>query len=243
MSNPATGLDKVSHPGVKHGVKLPVKTDPLPVQPITSLQATQEQYMLLLFLPIIKGLATSLAGQTAKLVAQDVPPDIRAATGVHYFMIHGVPSGAASTLPVPTFQAPEGKDLFVVMSLYDRPFGPYISAFTAIQPIADGLNAVLQAMDETGIIEPTDPTSAAFILANGGVFQNSDAFISLLMRYNFADPTIPAATSPTNNLTPHATPKYFLGATFPGLTVGSILQSYPDAGALWPNPPVPITFN
>lgn len=209
--------------------------------PVTSLQPQQQQHMLLLFLPVYKGLIEKLAGNVQTTVAA-AGPDLRASTGVHFFMTYGVPNGTASTLPVPTFQTPQDKDLFVVMSIYDAPFGPYISAFTSIEPIADGLNAVLQALDESGIVEPTDPTSAAYILANGGVYKNSDAFVSLLMRYNFADPTIPGATSATNIADPQPAPKYFLGATFPGLTIGSILQSYPDAVASWPNPAVPITY-
>lgn len=39
-------------------------------------------------------------------------------------MVTAVANGAASTLPVPTFQAAEGKDLFVVLSIYDAPFTP-----------------------------------------------------------------------------------------------------------------------
>jgi hypothetical protein len=198
--------------------------------------------MLLLFLPVTKGLAGSLATETNKSLSAVTGPDLRAATGVHFFMFYGVPDGAASTLPVPTFKSVAGKDAFVILSIYDAPFTPYISAFTSVPAIAAGLDFVLQAMDESGIIAPTEPTSAAFILKNGGVFKNSASFIKLLMRYNFADPTIPAATGASAIANPQAHPKYFLGATFPGLTVGSILQSYPQAAALWPLPSPQITY-
>jgi hypothetical protein len=143
-------------------------------------------------------------------------------------------------LPVPSFQTAKGKDLLVVLSIYDADFGPYISAFTSNPAIAAGLDLILSLMDESGIVQPTDPTSAAFILKHGGVAKNNTAFFKLLMRYNFADPTIPGAAKLPPN-TP-ANPKYQFGATFPGLTIGSILQNYPDAPQLWPLPPVDITF-
>ncbi len=211
--------------------------------PITILQPSAQQHMLLLFLPVIKGAAGLLAQSTnALLSAPEAGPDLRAAAGVHFFMVTAVANGAASTLPVPTFQAAEGKDLFVVLSIYDAPFTPYISAFTSNVFIAAGLDKVLEALDETGIIAPTDQTSAAYILAHGGVFKNSANFIKLLLRYNFADPTIPAATGKAAIANPQPNPKYFLGATFPGLTIGSILQSYPQAAELWPQNSVPITY-
>jgi hypothetical protein len=209
------------------------------VDPITSLQPPQQQHMLLLFLPVKKGAVTQLAKSTGEALSSNDATDFRAATGVHFFMVYGVPNGAPSTLPVPTFNAPEGKDLMVVLSIYDAPFGPYIGAFTNNEDIANGLNGILYALDETGIITPDKPTSAEFILKHGGVFKNKEAFVKLLMRYNFADPTIPAATSA--GIVP-AGAKYVFGGTFPGLTIGSILQNYPDAASLWPAVPVPITF-
>jgi len=212
------------------------------VDPITSLQPSQEQHMLLAFLPVLKGVAKGLVSSANEALSSAVTPDLRAATGVHFFMLHGVSDGAISTIPVPTFKSPKGKDTLVVLSIYDAPFTPYISAFTNIPAIAAGLDMVLQAMDETGIIPPTESSSAAFILSHGGVFKNSTSFIQLLMRYNFADPTIPAATGAGDIANPQPNPKYFLGATFPGLTVGSILQNYPDAGALWPLPSPKITY-
>ena len=53
--------------------------------PVTSLQPQQQQHMLLLFLPVIKGLITQLAGKVQSTVAE-AGPDLRAATGVHFFM-------------------------------------------------------------------------------------------------------------------------------------------------------------
>ncbi|MDQ3815368.1 MAG: hypothetical protein M3347_15730 [Armatimonadota bacterium] len=222
------------------------------VGPITHVTAPEEQHMLLLFFPLKAGtLEQSLSAARDVFtppVADDVAdvattgPDPRIATGVHFFMVYGLPAGKQPepTLPVPSFQTAPGKDLLVVLSLYDADFRPYISAFTSNPPVALGLNAILTLLDETGIVDPTDPTSAAFILYHGGVAQNNTAFLKLLMRYNFADPTIPGAVAIPGETPPPA--KYFLGATFPGLTIGSILQNYPDAPALWPNPPVKITF-
>ncbi|HYC93770.1 MAG TPA: hypothetical protein VEO54_31495 [Thermoanaerobaculia bacterium] len=215
------------------------------VEPISVLAPPQEQHMLLLFLPLKKGiLANPQVNELAvNLVNAVAPVDNRAATGVHFAMFHLVPDGTASALPVPTFQAPAGKDLLVAQSLYDAPFDPYISAFTTDPAIATGLDGLLSILDETGIPIADPATSAAQILANGGVFQNSEAFIALLMRYNFGDPTIPAATSTENIANPAPPPqRYVLFATFPGLTVGSILQNYPDAQALWPSDAQPITF-
>jgi hypothetical protein len=212
--------------------------------PITSLPAPSEQHLLLLFLPVKTG-QTDQAAAAAKQAFQQpllptTGPDIRALTGVHFFMFYGLDAGATPGLPVPSFQTAEGKGLLVALAIYDSNFIPYISAFTSQPPIAAGLDLLLTQLDESGIVPPTDPTSAAFILANGGVAVNNDEFISLLMRYNFGDPAIPAAAKHPVNTPAH--PKYLLGATFPGLTVTHILQSYPDAKTLWPWPPVDITF-
>ena len=240
--------DSMKNPS--HVVLAPTPTIPITpksaaaVQPISVLAPPQEQHMLLLFLPLKKGvLANPQVNKLAmNLVNAVAPADNRAATGVHFAMFHLVTDGAASALPVPTFQAPAGKDMLVAQSLYDAPFDPYISAFTTDPVIAAGLDGLLSIVDESGITIADPATSAAQILANGGVFQNSEAFITLLMRYNFGDPTIPAATS-AKNIDPAPGPqRYALFATFPGLTVGSILQNYPDAAALWPSNAKPITF-
>ncbi len=222
--------------------------------PITSLATPAEQHMLFLFFPLKKGsLSPALEGARSSFGAQPTLAasqpesaadgvDPRAQTGVHFFMFYGLPADTAPqpSLPVPSFQTSPGKDLLVVISLYDADFGPYISAFTTQPPIAKGLDTILSLMDESGLVEPSDPSSAAFILAHGGVAKNSSSFLTLLMRYNFADPTIPGANVfPVN--TP-AKPKYLLGATFPGLTVGNILQNYPQAGSLWPLPARAIQF-
>jgi hypothetical protein len=219
------------------------------VGPITAVAAPQEQHMLFLFFPLKKGTlkqsvgaAQDVFGAPAAKRAASSGPDPRIATGVHFFMFYGLPADTTPTptLPVPSFQTAKGKDLLVVLSIYDADFGPYISSFTSNPTIAAGLNLILSLMDESGIVPPTDPTSAAFILKHGGVAQNNTAFFKLLMRYNFADPTIPgAAKFPVN--TP-ANPKYKFGATFPGLTIGSILQNYPNASTSWPMPPVDIQF-
>lgn len=233
-----------------------VASDSNAVQPITYLAAPQEQHLLMLFFPLQKGklaealgavggLTSSSASSTDDTTSNEVAaggPDTRAATGVHFFLFYGLPADTEPTpaLPVPSFSTAPGKDLLVVLSIYDADFTPYISAFTSQPAIAYGLNAILSLMDESGIVPDTDHTSAKFILSNGGVAQNNLAFVDLLMRYNFADPTIPgAAKLPVSGL---SHPKYVLGATFPGLTIGSILQNYPNATALWPSTPVDITF-
>jgi hypothetical protein len=217
------------------------------VGPITAVAAPQEQHMLFLFFPLQKGTvkksvsaAQNIFGVPATKKAATAGPDPRVATGVHFFMFYGLPADTTPSLKVPSFQTAKGKDLLVVISIYDADFGPYISAFTSNKTIAQGLDLILSLMDESGIVQPTDPTSAAFILKHGGVAQNNTAFFKLLMRYNFADPTIPGAAKLPPN-TP-ANPKYQFGATFPGLTIGSILQNYPNATALWPLPPADITF-
>ena len=218
--------------------------------PITSLAAAQEQHMLFLFFPLKKGTGQQ-ANQSAREVFAAAQPtnkgganaaDPRVATGVHFFMFYHLAADTVPqpALPVPSFTTAPGKDLLVVMSIYDRDFGPYISSFTTNPVIALGLNAILAAMDETGFVKDTDPSSAAFILAHGGVAKNTPGFLKLLMRYNFADPTLPAAANLP--LKSPANPKYTLGATFPGLTVGWILQNYPNAAAQWPFPPPVITF-
>ncbi|WP_448700793.1 hypothetical protein ACFGVR_01995 [Mucilaginibacter sp. AW1-3] len=208
--------------------------------PIKNVAAGDEQHLLFLFVPLKKGKSATAAKEiehlqgTIKAHAASVDP--RAATGVHFFMIYHQADGQATPgIPVPGFQSFPGKDVLVVMSLYDNDFAPYISAFFTLPPVVAGLTALLQNMDESGIpgLDPKDPSTAANILKNGGVVKNPSAFYCLLMRYNFADPTLAAGAAPG---------KYTLGATFPGLTVGKILNSYPDAKELWPFPPVAINF-
>lgn len=221
--------------------------------PITSLAAPAEQHMLFLFLPLKKGTIPK-ALEAARSAFHVQPPaaasqtegtadgaDPRVATGVHFFMFYGLPADTRPQppLPVPSFQTAAGKDLLVVISLYDGDFGDYISAFTTNPLIAMGLKAILSVMDESGIVEPGDPSSAAY-LAGKDVPLDGTSFLKLLMRYNFADPTIPAANVFPVNTPAH--PKFLLGATFPGLTVGWILQNYPQAGALWPLPAPKIQF-
>lgn len=215
--------------------------------PITLVAAPQQQHMLFLFLPIKKGFfkkaveAVNELSNLSKAVTTGSPGpgDIRAATGVHFSFFYGLPADTTPVpaLPVTSFQTEKGKDLLVVQALYDADFAPYISAFVNVPAIAAGLNFVLSIADESGIIDPENPTSAAYISANGGVVTNPDAFNCFLMRYNFADPTLPASLKPTR-----AVQKYLFQGTFPGLTVGNILQNYPDANILWPFPAVDITF-
>lgn len=210
--------------------------------PITNVPVGDEQHLLFLFVPIKKGLlgkATKEVEHVRGLIKAHTAaaPDPRPATGVHFFMIYGQGDGHATPgIPVPGFQSFPGKDVLVVMSLYDNDFAPYISAFFTIPAVVAGLTNLLHIMDESGIpgLDPKDPSTALNIIKNGGVVKNASAFYCLLMRYNFADPTYPAGSS--------AQGKYVLGATFPGLTVAKILNNYPDAKTLWPFPPVAINF-
>jgi hypothetical protein len=206
--------------------------------PITQLTQTEQQHMLFLFLPVKKESSESVNEALTTLKNTVIPGnDIRALTGVHFFMFYYLPAGKSAGLPIPSFEAMDDRGLFVVQAIYDADFVPYISSFVDNPTIAFGLNLILKAMDETGIVKPTDGTSAVRILERGGVKDNKAAFNCLLMRYNFSDPTIPAATTSAPGQ------KFTLGFTFPGLTVGKILKNYPDAQDLWPSPAVPIHFD
>ena len=200
----------------------------------TSTPADKRQHMLLLFLPLKKNAFAELAEERG---TNNKPLDLRATTGVHFAMFHYVPEGAPSFLPVPTFQSAPGKDLLVALALYDADFEPYISAFTVHPEVARELDLLLSALDETGIVADDDPTSAASILARGGVGQNNEQFIQLLLRYNFGDPNLSGAAGDALIL-PAGSQRYSFHATFPGLTVGDVIANYPNADKLWPWPPV-----
>jgi hypothetical protein len=201
--------------------------------------------MLFLFVPLYsKAPAVEKALQSA--FSPPAPSDPRASTGVHFFMFYRMLATDKSRIVVPTFTpAPAGahgpKDLLVVISIYDDDFEPYISAFLTNDFIVAGLNELLKAIDESGIVPDTDKSSAKYILEHGGVKANAHSFFKLLMRYNFADPTVPAV-GPGGVANPPVKPwPYQLGATFPGLTVGMFLKplvGYPDALQLWPAPGV-----
>lgn len=213
--------------------------------PVTYVKATEQQHMLFLFFPVKNGAKEEALEKVSQLQhhimahsAAAAGPDLRASTGVHFFFFYFLPDGHNPGLPVPSFQTFPGKHLLVVQSIYDADFAPYISSFVNVPAIAEGLDNILKIMDETGIpgVDPKGPNSAYAILKKGGVATDPAAFYCLLMRYNFADPTIPASTKSS------LTNKYILGGTFPGLTVGKILQNYQDAETLWPFPPVEIEF-
>jgi len=224
---------------------------------ITKVAAPDEQHMLFLGLPIVFQPNTDPSTAVMALLGGGgdgvAGPDPRPATGVHFFMTYvllaGMPQPAPP--PFPMFQLPpvnpetkEPRHLLVVMSIYDADFGPYIGAFTADQGFAGELDKLLKIIDETGFIDPSDPTSAKGIIANGGTFQNPDAFVQLLMRYNWSDPTLPGSIL-GSTVNPPPNPKFFLGATFPGLTIAKLLNTttgYPGASQLWPSPPVGITY-
>ncbi len=216
----------------------------MPTAPITSIIKAEEQHMLLLFLPIKSGLPVDIGSFNDVMHGKAGANDSRPSTGVHYFMFSVIPAGVPSPIAVPTFTpAPANggppKSLLVVLSIYDADFEPYIGSFLSDPTIVKGLNGTLALMDETGIIDDSDPTSAAAILSSGGVAKNASNLFSLLMRYNFADPTIPAV-GPAGMTNPPSTPfRYLLGANFPGLTVAKLLDpknGYPGAAELWPAP-------
>jgi len=198
----------------------------------------KQQHMLFLFVPIKKGVLAANKDIIEKMnsgVQSALSVDPRKATGVHYFMtyphLEGTPTpgipGAAGFASYP------GKDVLVVMSLYDNDFAPYISAFF-FEPVLSGLNFLLTIMDETGIpgVDPNGPHSANYIHNHGGVKANAAAFYCMLMQYNFGDPVLPAGgTKPTD--------RYTLGTNFPGLTVADIINNYPGAASNWPPPSEP----
>lgn len=215
----------------------------MPPSPISFVAASEQQHMLFMFLPILKGtLEKGLASvnelSNVSKTLTVTPGDLRASTGVHFAFFYGLSADQVPNpaLPVPSFQTAKGKDLLVVQALYDADFAPYISAFVNVPAIALALDAILHIADESGIVEDTDPTSAVYMRNNGGVAGNADSFNCFLMRYNFADPTIPASLKPAKGQ------KYILNGTFPGLTVGKILERYPDAQTLWPSPATEINF-
>jgi hypothetical protein len=201
-------------------------------QQVITVPITDQQHLLFLFIPLKKG-SVELAKSTAEKVRQAAAPltapggDLRKTTGVHYFTIYGQEDGKPTAgIPVPGFQSYPGKDVLVVMSIYDGQFDAYISAFFKIPEIVEGLKFLLSIMDETGIpgVDPDGQTSAKFILEKG-LEKNALAFYCLLMRYNFGDPVLCAGDK---------NGKYVFGTNFPGLTVAKIIDKFPDAATIWP---------
>ncbi len=213
---------------------------------VITVPVTDQQHMLFLFIPLRKGTvpaamaAAEQVKEAAKLAASAPAGgngfDLRKTTGVHYFTIYAQADGKPTPgIPVPGFQSYPGKDVLVVMSIYDGQFDAYISAFFEIQQVVDGLNGLLAFMDETGIpgVNPDGPNSAKFILKKGGVVKNAKAFYCLLMHYNFGDPVLSAGDKGG---------KYVFGTNFPGLTVGKIIDNYPGANTTWPPVPGQVTY-
>lgn len=210
------------------------------VNPLTFISAPEQQHMLFLFLPIKKGTwEKALAGvhelQQQALQVSDPDPDLRASTGVHFFLFYALPANTRPPINVTSFQTEQNKDLLVIQAIYDADFAPYIGSFVQQPKIAAGLDLIVKLLDESNIpgIDPDGPNSANFIIGNGGVAENPDAFNCLLMKYNFANPVVPGVAY----VDPKAIKNPIFGATFPGLTVGKILQYYPNANQLWPYPP------
>lgn len=199
---------------------------------VITVPITDQQHLLFLFIPLKKGLvgkAMIAAEQVREAIKAEEPPvtDFRKTTGVHYFTIYAQADGQPTPgIPVPGFQSYPGKDVLVVMSIYDGQFDAYISAFFKIKEVVDGLTILLGVMDETGIpgVDPEGLTSAKHILKKG-IEKNALAFYCLLMRYNFGDPILSAGDKGD---------KYVFGTNFPGLTVAKIIDNYPKAGETWP---------
>lgn len=208
---------------------------------VISVPVTDQQHLLFLFVPIKKGKFGQAAATVEKLQADAKKlhvkaggSDLRKTTGVHYFFIYPQAGGVPTPgIPVPGFTAAHGKDVLVVMSIYDGQFDTYIKAFFDIPEVVFGLDQLLTLMDESGL-PPFDPTtSAAYIMNNGGVVQNAAAFYCLLMRYNFGDPVLSAGAKGG---------KYVFGTNFPGLTVAGVIDHYPGAAASWPPTPGEVTY-
>ncbi|MEO8533595.1 MAG: hypothetical protein ABI441_07590 [Flavobacterium sp.] len=203
---------------------------------------TDQQHLLFLFIPLKKGViaeamtAAEKVKEAAKLTAAPVG-DLRKTTGVHYFTIYAQADGQPTPgIPVPGFQSYPGKDVLVVMSIYDGQFDAYISAFFQIDEIVKGLDTLLLFMDETGIpgVDPNGKTSANYIHKMGGVKKNPLAFYCLLMRYNFGDPVLSAGDK---------NGKYVFGTNFPGLTVAKVIDNYPNADKIWPAVPGQVSYD
>nr|WP_294936222.1 hypothetical protein [uncultured Flavobacterium sp.] len=212
----------------------------MPTPEVITVPITDQQHLLFLFVPLKKGkLAEAMAAaQGVKEAAQFAAPagDLRKTTGVHYFTIYAQADGQATPgIPVPGFQSFPGKDVLVVMSIYDGQFDAYISAFFDIDAVVKGLDALMYLMDESDIpgVDADGKTSANYIAAMGGVKKNALAFYCLLMRYNFGDPVYSAGDK---------NGKYVFGTNFPGLTVAKIIDNYPDADKTWPAVPGQVSY-
>ncbi len=210
-----------------------------------SVSITDQQHLLFLFIPLKKGKLAEAVKAAEHLNGAHVAAqadanangfDPRKTTGVHYFMIYAQADGQKTPgIPVPGFTSYPGKDVLVVMSIYDGQFDAYISAFFVSDQIVAGLDALMHLMDETGIpgVDPDGPNSANHIIKMKGVKKNALAFYCLLMHYNFGDPVL--ACGQTGG-------KYVFNTNFPGLTVAKIIDNYPNAASLWPLAPQTYTF-
>ncbi|MEA2785843.1 MAG: hypothetical protein QOF71_1947 [Candidatus Eremiobacteraeota bacterium] len=214
---------------------------------VPRISVADQQHMLMVFLPLYKGTlkrALHAAHALAGITPAGPGNDDRADKGVHFAMFYGIeaepnPSEIVQKppLPVPTFQNAPGKDLLIAQAFYDGDFAAYIGAFTNEPATAAALTALLYAVDESGIVPDSDPTSAKAIIAAGGVAVASAQFNCLLMRYNFGNPVLPGTSGAPSDVKAN----YGLIATFPGLTVGKLLakNGYPNSQTLWPFPPPP----
>jgi hypothetical protein len=209
---------------------------------VITVPITDQQHLLFLFIPLKKGMLEKAmtAAEEVKSAAKAAVAqggDLRKTTGVHYFTIYAQKDGQATPgIPVPGFLSFPGKDVLVVMSIYDGQFDAYISAFFEIDAVVNGLNNLLFLMDETGIptVDANGPTSANHIAKMGGVKKNALAFYCLLMRYNFGDPVLCAGDKGG---------KYVFGTNFPGLTIAKIIDNYPGADKTWPATPGQVSYD
>ncbi|WP_316636104.1 hypothetical protein [uncultured Flavobacterium sp.] len=208
--------------------------------PVITVPITDQQHLLFLFIPLKKGALAEalLAAQSVReaAIAETPVGDFRKTTGVHYFTIYVQADGAPTPgIPVPGFQSYPGKDVLVVMSIYDGQFDDYIGSFFKIKKVVENLDRLLKLIDEEGIpgVDPNGRTSAKFI-SKKGVVENKAAFYCLLMRYNFGDPVFSAGDK---------NGKYIFGTNFPGLTVAKVIDNYPNADKIWPPVPGQVSYN
>jgi hypothetical protein len=155
----------------------------------------------------------SLAGALAGAFvpgAGGIGVDLRPSLGLHHAAIYALGPGG-----------PLNRPQLGIVTLYDGDFFHYLSAFTTHPTVAAGFDGVLAQMDETGLVDPSDKTSAVSILSHGGCFKRNAEFIKLLNRYNHTK------QEGENTL-------FLIGHTFPGLTARNVLNFYPNAQSLWP---------
>jgi hypothetical protein len=140
-------------------------------------------------------------------------PDLRPSLGIHFVATYVVPPSA-----------PLNRPHFGITVIFDNDFFLYLASFTGHKPVAASFDAILMQMDESGIVPPTEKSSAVSILSHGGSYKRSLEFARLLNRYNYTRQDLENKTC-------------VVASTFPGLTARAIVTNYPNALTLWPAKP------